>query len=325
MGFNNVWFGSCGLGGSASAIIGMSYSRVKLWKTEGGGGIPIHAQIFGKRLGVMAAVDVAHAVCIAYNLPGPDFESIASTGWDFALSAGGKADSAIKAGGKLAKAAKMGANELADWATTTSAQMAVNEYLGNIDFNPTGPAFILIPTVAGVGVGVGVWYEWQTLTKYDPHVAYQHIPPHWRVVKVGSNIRVEIENIPEYDGTELMISFMTKSNGSNQPVFLKRQGHGSGYLIPITVQKGVAYGEDGLKGILMQNAKIDSLCKDDGYFRTARIPVRAKPGEQFHFGIGISLEHNVYRWESTQTAMFQTNYGRQSQIHNASISNGWLK
>lgn len=213
MDFSDKWLGKMGGGISGSLVGGFSAYQFNMWNMAGGS-VPIPVLVVGKRLGIMAQLGAGHAFCLMTGVHGPEsFTEIESSGIDWELSLGGDADAAVKSIGGLGKELAKAAGKTGNWAVEEGAKKAVQAAMGDFSPQTTKPNFVMIPTPLAVGVGAGVFYEWQTLSKVGSDVAWRYIKPSWRLANEEGGVKLYMDSIPEKDGTMIGIQIMLKTFG----------------------------------------------------------------------------------------------------------------
>ncbi len=308
MDWSDKWLGVAGGGFGFSLIGGMGAYQLNLWNMAGGN-VPLRVLVFGKRLGLTAQAEAAHAVCFLSGVPSPNsFTEIKSSGVDWALALGLKADSLVKGGSKAAKAVAEIATSTGNWASHEGAKKAVQGLMGDFSTSSSSPSFVLLPTPVAVAVGAGIWYEWQTMTKVGTDIAWEYVTPVWSLENAGQKVILKMHNIPEADGATLNFHIREKVFGSDNLIsFANREGGQGSILLSGTVQNG------------RLTDPANSIA--DGFDLTSRIPVgKTEIGmlsvsktkevtKSDAVSIGVSVcqgRINLYRWESDDYAKVLT-------------------
>ena len=212
---SSKWLGKMGGGFSASLIGGMSVYQLNMWNMAGGT-VPMPVLIIGKRLGLMAQAEAGHAFCLLTGVTSPnEFTKLESAGFDWCLSMGGDADSVVKTAGGLSEILVKSAKGAGNWATNTGTKMAVNKFLSDSGADKPKAQFYLIGTPLSVGLGAGIFYEWQTLTKTGTDVAWRYVKPTWWLENKGGKVLLHMSPLPETDGTTIGLQFRTDIWGAD--------------------------------------------------------------------------------------------------------------
>jgi hypothetical protein len=299
------WLGYFGGGFSVSLIGGGSAYQMNLWNT-GGGAVPMPVLVTGMRAGIVAQAETGHAFCYVYGVKDPaDFKELKSQGFDWCFSVGGKADAVAKGGSKAWKLLKTASKSSGNWAAQESAKKGIQALTGDFDINDKGPGFILLPSPLAVGLGAGVFYEWQTLRKVGTDVAWRYVKPTWYVHHDGKALRLYMYNIPEADGKTIALQLlidvfgaddiMTFKNGKKNVLGTVRSGELCDYG---TKRPGINL------SALQPSGKVEI-----GMLTTSQKTTVTKNGE-IGIGVGVcrnaSSETNLYKWESSDYVKIKT-------------------
>ncbi|MGL4238596.1 hypothetical protein [Tabrizicola sp.] len=309
MDYSDKWLGIAGGGFSGSAIIGGSVYQLTMWNM-GGDPVPVQALITGGRIGVSLQVDAGHAVCLLTGVKNLRVQSkVESSGIDWGLSVGAKIDSLLKGSGELVKLAAKGGN----WAGQEAAKAIVQKEMGDLDiFSKTKADFVLIPTPASVGIGAGLWYEWQTMRPVGGDQTWRYLKPKWRVTSNAGRLLLRMTDIPEPDGTPIVLRVLFDRFGpdttaiwsSSQPHRSLRSGNPNilgyvygGKLYPS--QRAVGDLDDGID--LSERVQIGSVTGWGGN-RSSEIMVDRTVGvsiavSENRYG-DVTYANNTFRWRS---------------------------
>jgi len=205
---DTTWVGLLGGGVSGSIIAGGSIFQIDVFNM-GGERLPVRALVTGKRVGLVAEAGTALAALIVTGCrKGSEMDGITSSGLDWEFSVGVKGSALVKTGAKLFKTmAAQATAEGVNWAVHESAKRFVQWTMDDLGVVQSGKQFNLIPSPAGIGIGAGIFYEWQTLNLLGGKVAWQHISPQWSIENAGGDVYFQLCNIPEQDGTRIQLGF----------------------------------------------------------------------------------------------------------------------
>ena len=304
MNYGDKWLGKFGGGFSASVIGGGSAYQANVWNMASGN-VPMPVLVTGKRLGLMSNAEAGHAIILVTGVPYPEaFSEIKSSGIDWVLSIGGKADAAIKttskAGALLEAASKAG-----NWAAQESAKKAVQGIMGDFELPSSKPGFILLPTPAAVGVGIGIFYEWQTLVKVGSDVAWRYIKPNWWLQAGQNNLLLHMDSIPEKDNQRVAIHLQRKVFGSDDILLFNSSGRASPVIVGI-VKNGRLHDSSGSLGINLSAQKIAGVT-EIGMLSTTR-KAGNFAGEKIYISVNVATSlsgTNLYKWQSKDYAAVQ--------------------
>lgn len=221
---NTTWLGLWGGGVSGSAVGGLSFYQVDLWHM-GGDPLPVRALVTGKRLGVVAELGTAHAALLVTGCSSPkDMDGLTDSGIDWELSVGVKAKNWVKSTSAVFKqmVAEAGA-KAANWAMHEPAKRFVQWTMNDLGIVQPGKAFNLIPSPLAVGVGAGIFYEWQTLNLLGGKIGWQHISPKWSVENVQGNVYFQLLDIPEPNGELVHLGFSVPEWGVDPYIRWKKE------------------------------------------------------------------------------------------------------
>lgn len=204
--WDTTWIGFLGGGVSGSVIGGGSIYQIDVWNM-GGNPLPARTLITGKRVGVVAEVNAAHAMLLITGCKSArDMDGITSSGIDWELSVGVKGSALVKSGAKVFKAAAAeAAAQAINWAAHESAKRVVQWAMDDLGVVQPGKQFNLLPSPLALGVGAGIFYEWQTLQLLSGNVGWQHISPKWYIESNDGNLDFHMYDIPEQDGTKVRL------------------------------------------------------------------------------------------------------------------------
>ncbi|MBQ2261485.1 MAG: hypothetical protein II336_08970 [Loktanella sp.] len=317
MDYSDKWLGTIGGGFSASVVGGMSAYQTNLWSMNGGA-VPIPAFVFGTRVGVVAQAEMGHCFCLLTGVSGPHaFSEIRSRGVDWVLSFGGKIDAVTRSYSSASQLLLQASAKTGNWAAQESAKRVVQTVMGDFDIRPGSPSFVLLPSPLAVGVGAGVFYEWQTLTKVGTDVAWRYLKPEWRVENAGDKVVLHVNAIPEADGTQIGLQFRVKRFGSDDLLIFESSRSGLVNMRRTNQLKTV-------RASVQNGSLVDPATGQKGLDLTALVPVgRSRIGmfsvsstpeqllnERLQIGVNItrdpSSDTNLYKWESKHYVPLQT-------------------
>jgi hypothetical protein len=91
-----------------------------------------------------------------------------------------------------------------------------------------GKQFNLIPSPLSIGLGAGLFYEWQTLKLLGGKIGWQHIKPSWTVDNFQGGVYFQLLDIPEQDGELVHLGFSVPEWGIDPYLrWKKEKGSGS--------------------------------------------------------------------------------------------------
>lgn len=234
-----TWLGYLGGGGSAALIVGGGMVQFDLWNA-GGKNLPTRVYVTSKKVGLIAHAGLTHAMVLVTGAKDQSqLEGLTSSGidWEFDIGASAKA---LKGVAKFQKYAELfaqveklatvggkGVRTMTNWAGHEASkklvQATVNE-IGNI--KETGPQFNVLPTPLTIGVGAGIVYDWQTMHLMGGKNAWSMIAPSWFVENGGNGVVLQMQNIPEQDGTWIDIAIGINEWGSDPYIRFKADNGG---------------------------------------------------------------------------------------------------
>lgn len=223
-----TWLGLLGGGVSGSIIGGGSIYQIDLWHM-GGNPLPVRVMVTGKRFGAIAEVGTALAALIVTGCrTAKDMDGITSSGLDWELAVGLKGSSIVKAGAKLFKTlAADAAAKSFNWAAHESAKRFVQWTMNDLGVVQEGKQFNLLPSPAGIGIGAGIFYEWQTLNLMGGKIGWQHLSPSWTASNYDGGVYFQLLDIPEQDEETLHLGFAIPEWGID-PFIRWKKDKGSG-------------------------------------------------------------------------------------------------
>lgn len=314
---STTWLGKAGAGFSGSLIGGGSVYQLNMWNMAGGQ-VPIPVLIVGKRVGLSAQVDMGHCVCLMTGVSGPHaFSEIRSRGVDWALSLGKNVDSVVKSSGQVGQLFLDAARHTGNWAAQESAKKAVQAVMGDFTIRPSGPSFTLLPTPLSVGIGAGIFYEWQTLTQVGSDVAWRYVKPDWWLENSGGGVTLHMSSIPEKDDSQIGLQFRVKRFGSDDQLIFDSSRTG---LVNMRRTNRLTT----VLGRVREGRLVDPSSGTFGLNLSSLVPVgRRKIGmlsvsrddtvtRNGTLQIGLSVnrsatsETNLYKWESRNYATIRT-------------------
>lgn len=223
-----TWLGLLGGGVSGSIIGGGSIYQIDLWHM-GGNPLPVRVLVTGKRLGAMAEVGTALAALVVTGCrTGKEMDGITSSGIDWEFAVGLKGSSIVKAGAKLFKTlAADAASKAVNWAAHESGKRFMQWVMNDLGVVQEGKQFNLIPSPVGIGVGAGIFYEWQTLNLLGGKIGWQHLSPSWTAENYNGGVYFQLLDVPEQDGESLHLGFSIPEWGID-PYICWKKDKGSG-------------------------------------------------------------------------------------------------
>jgi hypothetical protein len=191
----------------------------------GGNPLPVRVLITGKRVGLVAELGAAVVMLIVTGCTsGKDMDGITSSGIDWEFAVGLKASALVKTGAKLFKlAATQAALAAVNWAAHEATKRMVQWTMDDLGIIKSGKQFNLLPYPLSVGLGAGIFYEWQTLKLLGGKVGWQHISPKWSIETKNNNVRLQLFNIPEQDGTKVLIGIAIEEWGIDPYIRWKKK------------------------------------------------------------------------------------------------------
>ena len=212
--YATTWLGLLGGGVSGSIVAGGSVYQIDLWNL-GGQSLPVRVLITGKRLGIVAEASNCLAMLLVTGCrTAAEMDGITSSGIDWELAIGLKGSALVKTGAKLVTAvAARAAADATNWAVHESSKRLAQWMMDDLGVVQSGKQFNLLPTPLGIGVGAGIFYEWQTLSVMKGKIGWQHISPKWYAEKSGDSVRLQMYDIPEQDGTQVQLGIARDAFG----------------------------------------------------------------------------------------------------------------
>ncbi|HRH45225.1 MAG TPA: hypothetical protein PKY82_26540, partial [Pyrinomonadaceae bacterium] len=198
---STTWLGLLGGGISGSIIGGGSIYQIDLWHM-GGNPLPVRALVTGKRVGIMAEASTAMAALVVTGCQnGKDMDGITSSGIDWEFAVGLKGSAIVKTGAKLFKTLAADATAKAvNWAAHESAKRFVQWTVDDLGVVLPGKSFNLLPSPISIGIGAGIFYEWQTLNLLGGKIGWKHLSPNWTASNYQGGVYFQLLDIPEQDG-----------------------------------------------------------------------------------------------------------------------------
>lgn len=227
---DTTWVGLLGGGVSGSIIGGGSIWQMDLWNM-GGNPLPVRVLVKGTRVGVMAEVGTAFAFLIVTGCKtGKEMDGITSSGIDWELAVGLKGSAIVKTGAKLFKVVAAQATAKAvNWAVHESTKSLVQWAMNDLTIFQPGKSFKLLPSPLSIGVGAGIFYEWQTLNLLGGKIGWQHISPQWTVENYSGGVYFQLLDIPEQDGERIHLGFSVPEWGID-PYIRWKKDRGDGQV-----------------------------------------------------------------------------------------------
>lgn len=206
--YETTWLGFMGGGISGSIIGGGSVYQIDVWNM-GSNPLPARVLVTGKRLGLMAEAGTAHAMLIVTGCRTPkEMDGITSSGIDWEFSAGLKGSALVKTGARLFKVVTAeAAAKVVNWAAHETAKRLVQWAMDDLGVVKPGKQFNLLPSPLAFSLGIGIFYDWQTLTLLGGKIGWQYISPKWSIETYNGNVRLQMCDIPEQDGELVRVGF----------------------------------------------------------------------------------------------------------------------
>jgi len=222
--YDTTWVGFLGGGVSGSIIAGGSIYQIDLWHM-GGNPLPVRVLVTGKRVGLVAELGTAAAMLIVTGCrSGKDMDGITSSGIDWEFSVGLKGSALVKTGAKLFKiAVAQATSALVNWAAHESTKRLVQWTMDDLGIVKSGKQFNLLPYPLALGLGAGIFYEWQTLQFLSGKIGWQHISPKWSIETSGNNIRLQLFDIPEQNGAQVLLGIAISEWGFDPYIRWKKK------------------------------------------------------------------------------------------------------
>lgn len=222
-----TWLGLLGGGVSGSIVGGGSIFQIDLWHM-GGNPLPVRALVTGTRFGVMAELGTALAALLVKGCKdGKEMEGLTDSGIDWEFAVGLKGSAIAKSGAKFFELmASDAAAEVVKWAAHEPAKRFVQWAMDDLGIVKPGKAFHLIPYPLQLGIGAGIFYEWQTLNLLGGKIGWQKISPRWSVENVGGDVWFQLLDIPEQDGEQVHLGFSVPEWGIDPYISWKKNKGG---------------------------------------------------------------------------------------------------
>lgn len=227
---DTTWLGLLGGGISGSILGGGSIWQMDLWHM-GGNPLPVRVLVTGKRVGVMAEVSTALAALIVTGCKtGKEMDGITSSGIDWELAVGLKGSAIVKSGASIFKTlAAQATAKAVNWAIHESAKRFVQWTMNDLGIVQSGRQFNLIPSPLSLGLGAGIFYEWQKLNLLSGKIGWQHISPCWTVENFSGGVYFQLLDIPEQDGELVHLGFSVPEWGID-PYIRWKKDRGDGQV-----------------------------------------------------------------------------------------------
>ncbi len=220
-----TWIGLLGKGFGGGLIIGGSSWAVHLYNMAD----PrrhVRVEVRGMQLGVMGYAGAALGALIVTGCSTKaDMDRLKSSGVDWALSLGASGKSALKIGagilGKVVDLAKAAGKEGGFWAADQATKALVRWCMNDLGIlQAPGRQFYLIPWPLALEVGMGGWYEYQTLYVADDKFLFKNFPPAWAVENSGKGIAFQgtgvlfqMYDVPMENGELIKLVFRDANTG----------------------------------------------------------------------------------------------------------------
>jgi hypothetical protein len=243
--YDTTWIGLMGGGISGSILAGGSIYQIDVWNM-GGNPIPARVLVTGKRVGAVVQVGTGHAMILITGCrSASEMDGITSSGIDWEFATGAKGSAIIKTGSKLFKeVASYAASETAKWAANETAKRLAQWVVDDLGIVKPGRQFNLLPSPLALGAGGGIFYEWQTLKLLSGKVGWQHISPKWFVETYNGNVRLQMFNVPEPDGTLVRIGISVPQWGLDPYIRWKKKS-GQAHVDSRSMYQIIGYVYDG--------------------------------------------------------------------------------
>lgn len=220
-----TWVGLLGGGVSGSIIGGGSIYQIDLWNM-GSNPLPVRVLVTGKRLGVVAEAGTALAALVVTGCrSGKDMDGITSSGLDWEIAIGVKGSAMVKTGAKLFKVmASEAAAKAINWAAHESTKRFVQWAMKDFSlFEKGSKQFNLIPYPLSIGIGAGIFYEWQTLNILGGDIGWKHIKPSWTAENFQNSVYFQLLDIPEQDSQLVRLGFSIPEWGIDPYIKWKKE------------------------------------------------------------------------------------------------------
>lgn len=235
----STWIGYLGGGGSAALIVGGGFYQFDLWNV-GGKNLPTRVYVKSKKVGLIAHAGISHAMVLVTGAKThAQLNNIGSSGidWEFDIGASAKALKGVakfekyadlfRKVEKLATAGGKTARNMTNWAGHEASKRLTQAAMGDLGVvQGSGPQFNLLPSPLAVGIGAGIAYDWQTMYTMGGKQAWSMISPTWHLQNKNGGVTLQMQNIPEQDGTWIDISIGINEWGYDPYVCWKSQPGG---------------------------------------------------------------------------------------------------
>lgn len=224
--YGTTWLGLMGGGISGSIIGGGSVYQIDVWNM-GGYSLPARVLVTGRRVGLVAEAGTAHAMLIVTGCSSAkDMDGITSSGIDWEFAVGIKGSALVKTGASILKVvAAEAAAKVANWAMHEAAkqlvQWAMDGVAGGVQ---SGKQFKLLPSPLAISVGMGLFYDWQTMSLLGGKIGWQYISPKWSIETNNGSVRLQMFDIPEQDGEVVRVGFAVDEWGFDPLIRWKTKG-----------------------------------------------------------------------------------------------------
>lgn len=243
--YNKAWVSIVsGGGGGLSLIAGAGVYFMSFFNVASPSNW-IHCGVKCTRLGVVAHAGASHAIGLMVGVKNEgDVRGLTGGGWDFAVDIGARIGAMFKAGSKAGKALKVlqGMSKAVGTAkgvgSSEAGKAIINAFDGNFDLDSKGRGFYLFGTPAGLGIGAGVWYEWQEVQALGGADAWNFHKPKWRVIAHNGELWLQMKGIPEKDGATVIFDFREEAWGYDGSLKVTEPSS----IGPSTVQSGEVKG-----------------------------------------------------------------------------------
>jgi len=221
--WQKCWVAPAGGVAVGGIVVGYGWAYVTLFNVADPSKPPIHCLAEITRAGLWAGVSAGHAVAVATGIKeAADLhdEKFSAIDWqaDLVVKIGGAVKTASRLGDAALDLLKLVLKQPKTFRGSVLKNLVENLLRGWRDFNPSGKNFMLLATVLGKGKGLGAFKEWQHLYTSGATL-WAHKPPRWRMRKVGGQIVLEMQGIPEPGWGTLFVEFVDK-DPNRDPIYV---------------------------------------------------------------------------------------------------------
>ncbi len=215
---STTWLGYLGGGGGAAVLVGGGIYQFEVWNL-GGKALPTRVYVTSKKAGLIAHAGASHAMVLVTGCSSAsDMNNITSSGidWEFDIGASAKGLKGVAkfekykelfgAVEKLAKAGNKHVREATNWAGHEASKRLAQATMGDLGVvQGSGPQFNILPSPIAVGIGAGLFYDWQKMHVMGGKQAWSMISPKWYVTN-DNGVKLHMYNVPENNGALVKLS-----------------------------------------------------------------------------------------------------------------------